>query len=57
MEKYGTDLTHVPVSDDQLRTIRDLSKQKNIPENQVKVPATFKEANEIIDHIAKYGNE
>lgn len=56
MEKYGTDLNHIPVSDDQLRTIRDLSKQKNIPENQVKTPGTFKEANEIIDHLSKYGN-
>lgn len=57
MEKYGTDLEHVSASDEQLRTIRDLAKQKNLPENQVKVPATFKEANEIIDHISKYGND
>jgi hypothetical protein len=55
IEKYGTDLTQISPSDDQLRSIKKIAGEKGIPESQVKAPTTFKEANEIIDHLEKYG--
>lgn len=57
MEKYGTDLSQINASDDQLRTIKELAKEKNIPLSQVKNPSNFKEAEEIITHLCKYGKE
>lgn len=57
MEKYGTDLSAISPSDDQLREIKKLASDKQIPQSQIKQPKTYDEANAIIDHLTKYGKE
>lgn len=52
MEKYGTDMSTLPVTDDQLRQIKILSKNAGV---EYKVPRNRQEADEIIEKLAKEG--
>ncbi len=47
MEKYGTDLSQLPVDDDQLRQIKKLAGDKPF-----KMPKNKEEAEELIEKLA-----
>jgi len=53
IEKYGTDLSELPVDDDQLRIIKKLAEKTGAP---YVVPKNKKEAEEVIEGMEKIAN-
>jgi hypothetical protein len=49
MEKYGVDMSNLPVTDDQLREIRKLCKEANV---DFEMPKNRKHADELIEKLA-----
>lgn len=47
LEKYGVDMSELPVTDDQLRQIRDLSKGASVD-----IPRNRQEADQLIEKLA-----
>jgi hypothetical protein len=50
MEKYGVDMSELPVTDDQLRQIKTLAKDKYA---SMEMPSNRKEADQLIEKLAK----
>ena len=55
MEKYGTDLSELPVDDDQTKQIEALVKKKKDARIIYVVPKNKKEAAELIEILEKLG--
>lgn len=55
LEKYGVDMSNLPVEDEQLRRIRDLCKETQT--EKIVLPANRKEADMIIEKLEKLASK
>jgi len=51
MEKYGVDLSELPVTDDQLRELKKVAKALNLEE--IETPKNRAQAEEILENLGK----
>ena len=51
MEKYGADPTTIPPSDDQLREIKKMAKEKDMPVEKLGAVDTYDQANQVIEQL------
>lgn len=57
MEKYGVDMSELPVTDEQLRDIKKTASYYGVDHSKVPFPQNRVEADEILENIKKEGTK